>query len=79
MKSIIGCQADFTIKTKYQKDFKVLCGIPSIVLVNEDMDWLKNMSISLRDWFNCNCEIYYMYPGECFYGPPPTPTSEEEN
>lgn len=58
MKNLVGAQSDFIVKIKYGKDIIVKGGIPCIILVNEDMDWLEVMSPTIREWFDANCEIY---------------------
>lgn len=41
-------------------------GIPCIILVNPDEDWLKDMSPEQSDYMYSNAVIHYMSEGETF-------------
>ncbi|ADT91305.1 Rep [Bromus catharticus striate mosaic virus] len=66
-KGLVGCQFDITVNPKYGKRRMLKNGVPSIILVNEDEDWLKQMQPSQVGWFETNCIIHYMYAGESFF------------
>nr|AST11806.1 replication-associated protein [Maize striate mosaic virus] len=66
-KAIVGSQHDYTVNPKYGKKRKIKGGIPAIILVNEDEDWLMSMTTSQIDWFLENCVVYHMTPGESFF------------
>nr|QIK02123.1 putative C1:C2-like protein [Mulberry mosaic dwarf associated virus] len=66
-KSLLGAQKDIILKGKYMKDFRISGGIPCIVLVNEDMDWVVRMASTLKPWFDDNVLVYYMSASDKFY------------
>ncbi|AFV91331.1 replication-associated protein [Dragonfly-associated mastrevirus] len=66
-KALAGSQSDFTVNPKYGKKKRIKGGIPCIILVNEDEDWLTCMSSSQKTYFESNVVIYYMYAGEKFF------------
>lgn len=66
-KQLVGGQRDFTVNPKYGKKKRIPGGIPSIILVNNDEDWMKCMTPAQLEYFECNCEIYVMEPGERFF------------
>lgn len=65
-KSFIGAQKDYTVNPKYGKRRMINGGIPCIVLVNPDEDWLKDMSAEQTDYMYSNAIIHYMEDGETF-------------
>nr|AGT45425.1 Rep [Chickpea chlorosis Australia virus] len=65
-KQLVGSQKDFTVNPKYGKKKRVKGGIPTIILVNNDDDWIKDMSSSQNEYFESNCLIHYMTEGETF-------------
>nr|AHM88378.1 replication associated protein [Sugarcane streak Reunion virus] len=68
-KQLIGCQKDYVVNPKYGKKRRVAkTSIPSIILANEDEDWLKVMSPGQLDYFHQNCVVYIMEEGERFFG-----------
>nr|APD29091.1 Rep-associated protein [Sugarcane chlorotic streak virus]APD29096.1 Rep-associated protein [Sugarcane chlorotic streak virus] len=70
-KQLIGCQKDYIVNPKYGKRKKVASrSISTIVLANEDEDWLKDMTPAQQDYFYANCTVYIMEPGERFFGRP---------
>nr|AIY33294.1 replication-associated protein [Sugarcane streak virus] len=67
-KQLIGCQKDYIVNPKYGKRKRVATkSIPTMVLANEDEDWMKDMTPSQQEYFNANCETYMLEPGERFY------------
>nr|AHM88386.1 replication associated protein [Urochloa streak virus] len=69
-KQLIGCQKEYIVNPKYGKRKKVASrSIPTIVLANEDEDWLKDMTPAQREYFEANCVIYIMTPGEKWFSP----------
>nr|API65417.1 replication-associated protein [Oat dwarf virus] len=65
-KCFLGAQKDFTVNPKYGKKKTIRGGIPCIVLVNPDEDWLKDMTPLQSDYLYANAEIHYMEDGETF-------------
>ncbi|AFD63066.1 replication associated protein [Chickpea yellows virus] len=65
-KQLIGSQLDFTVNPKYGKKRRIKGGIPCIILVNNDDDWMNDMSPAQNDYFQANCCIHYMEEGETF-------------
>ncbi|AIW42777.1 replication-associated protein [Chickpea yellow dwarf virus] len=65
-KQLVGSQKDFTVNPKYGKKKRVKGGIPCIIIVNNDEDWLESMSDSQREYFYLNCKIHIMSEGETF-------------
>lgn len=61
MKALVGCQKDYTVNPKYGKKKKIKGGIPSIILCNEDEDYLKHMNEATKEWFEANCTIVFLY------------------
>ncbi|ADN93260.1 replication associated protein [Digitaria didactyla striate mosaic virus] len=68
-KGLVGSQFDITVNPKYGKKKTIPNGIPSIILANEDEDWLQTMSPQQADWFHGNCVVYYLQAGESFIPP----------
>nr|WKU84403.1 replication-associated protein [Panicum streak virus] len=69
-KQLVGCQTDYIVNPKYGKRRKVAKkSIPTIILANEDEDWLKEMTPAQYDYFYANCQIYVMQAGEKWYTP----------
>nr|WKU84254.1 replication-associated protein [Eleusine indica associated virus] len=66
-KQLVGGQRDFTVNPKYGKKKRIPGGIPSIILVNNDEDWMKCMTPAQLEYFECNCDIYVMESGERFF------------
>nr|AFN80613.1 Rep [Paspalum striate mosaic virus] len=66
-KGLVGSQKDITVNPKYGKKRLLSNGIPCIILVNEDEDWLQQMQPSQAEWFNANAVVHYMYEGESFF------------
>ncbi|AFN40146.1 putative C1:C2-like protein, partial [Citrus chlorotic dwarf associated virus] len=67
MKSLVGSQKNITVNIKYRPDRTIKGGIPSIICVNPDMDWLTYMSPTIKDWWNQNVLMHYMDPTDVFY------------
>nr|AFN80692.1 Rep [Chloris striate mosaic virus] len=65
-KGLVGSQYDLTVNPKYGKKKRIPNGIPCIILVNEDEDWLQSMSTQQVDWFHGNAVVYHLLPGETF-------------
>nr|AFD63058.1 replication associated protein [Chickpea chlorosis virus-E] len=65
-KQLVGSQKDFTVNPKYGKKKRIKGGIPCIILVNNDDDWLSDMSSSQKEYFESNCKIHYMDSEETF-------------
>ncbi|AAC98083.1 RepB, partial [Sugarcane streak Egypt virus - [Ben]] len=69
-KQLVGCQKEYVVNPKYGKKKKVASrSIPSIILANEDEDWLTVMTPGQREYFEANAVIYIMTAGEKFYKP----------
>ncbi|AGT45433.1 Rep [Chickpea chlorosis virus-B] len=68
-KQLVGSQRDFTVNPKYGKKRVIKGGIPCIIIVNEDEDWLQNMSSSQIDYLHLNCIVHYMSSNETFIAP----------
>ncbi|ARR74889.1 replication-associated protein [Sweet potato symptomless virus 1] len=68
-KQLIGGQKDFTVNPKYGKKMVIPGGIPCIILVNQDEDWLRDMSPDQKSYFLANCTVHYMSPTETFIRP----------
>lgn len=66
-KCFVGAQRDFTVNPKYGKRKMIRGGIPCIILVNPDEDWLKDMTPEQSDYMYSNAVIHYMYEGESFF------------
>nr|WNA16299.1 replication-associated protein [Wheat dwarf India virus] len=67
-KQLVAAQRDFTVNPKYGKKKLIKGGIPSIILVNSDEDWLKTMTPEQQEYFEANSIIYMMEPTEKFFG-----------
>ncbi|AVY03272.1 replication associated protein [Passion fruit chlorotic mottle virus] len=67
MKSLLGCQKDFTVNIKYKPDRTINGGIPTIVLCNPDMDWRDMMSPDIRLWWETNVDEYTLSPEEKWF------------
>nr|AHZ62976.1 replication-associated protein [Wheat dwarf virus] len=65
-KCFVGAQRDFTVNPKYGKRKVIRGGIPCIILVNPDEDWLKDMTPEQSDYMYSNAVVHYMYEGETF-------------
>ncbi|AFD62974.1 replication associated protein [Chickpea chlorosis virus-C] len=65
-KQLVGSQQDFTVNPKYGKKKRIKGGVPCIILVNNDDDWMLDMSSTQKDYFESNCLIHYMSDGETF-------------
>ena len=46
LKALVGSQRDLTVNVKYGKDKYVKGGIPTIILVNDDMDGLYPFNVN---------------------------------
>ncbi|ADQ52698.1 C1:C2 [Chickpea redleaf virus] len=68
-KQLVGSQLDFTVNPKYGKKRRIKGGVPCIILVNNDDDWMKDMSSHQKEYFQHNCMIHYMDEGETFIAP----------
>nr|AHM88370.1 replication associated protein [Maize streak Reunion virus]AHM88374.1 replication associated protein [Maize streak Reunion virus] len=68
-KQLVGGQKDYTVNPKYARRMEVPGGIPSIILVNYDEDWLKVMTPAQLEYFYDNCVVYQMELHEKFYTP----------
>ncbi|QBO56213.1 replication-associated protein [Maize streak dwarfing virus] len=68
-KQLVGGQKDYTVNPKYARKTQIKGGIPSIILVNYDEDWLKVMTPAQLDYFYDNCVVYQMELHEKFYTP----------
>nr|pir C2 protein - Panicum streak virus [Panicum streak virus] len=67
-KRLVGCQKDYIVNPKYGKRRKVASkSIPTIILANEDEDWLKDMTPAHVEYFEANWDQYILLPGEKFY------------
>jgi len=66
-KCLVGSQRDFTVNPKYGKKKIIKGGIPSIIIVNPDDDWYKQMSTSQQEYFESNCVIHFMGEGETMF------------
>nr|CAB37354.1 hypothetical protein [Maize streak virus - A[Kenya]] len=76
-KQLVGCQRDFIVNPKYGKKKKVhKKSKPTIILANSDEDWMKEMTPGQLEYFEANCIIYIMSPGEKWYSPPELPPTE---
>nr|APZ86457.1 replication associated protein [Maize streak virus] len=76
-KQLVGCQRDFIVNPKYGKKKKVQKkSKPTIILANSDEDWMKEMTPGQLEYFEANCVIYIMSPGEKWYSPPELPPTE---
>nr|ASA49171.1 Rep [Rice latent virus 1] len=69
-KQLIGCHRDYTVNPKYGKRKVISGGIPSIILVNEDEDWLSQCTPAQTKYIESNCVIHYMYEGDSFFKHP---------
>lgn len=66
-KALIGCQRDFIVNPKYAKKKRISGGIPAIVLLNDDEDWLRDMKPGQADYLHANAHVHYMNEGYKFF------------
>nr|AIY33586.1 replication-associated protein [Maize streak virus] len=77
-KQLVGCQKEFVVNPKYGKKKKVqMKSKPTIILANSDEDWMNEMTPGQLEYFEANCMIYVMQPGEKWYSPPQLPPTDE--
>nr|AIY33770.1 replication-associated protein [Eragrostis minor streak virus] len=66
-KALVGAQRDYIVNPKYGKKKKIKGGIPSIILTNDDEDWLGEMKPAQAEYLHANSHVHYMYEGTKFY------------